>query len=865
VWNDSTGLGTLPTHPGLPPLLDAILQALTGLSPDKNYRPLGNFISSQAAIRIGRGELSIDLWLAWAALVVGAAASAMFAVSVRLLGRSIWSLIATILLLCSPAFLTANWIVISAQHAVVPLFMCWGVLLYWRILETVGWRRALSVIALAAILLLGPWYREFLGVVSVLVMLEELRRARRPTLIMGLGALGFLHGLFPMLLPKLLLDPGLPLIPVNRIGDAAVQLDQSMVHLRWDVLPHFLDLLPPSLFVIALTGFAARSWLSAAEILRQKLLPPATDNFSLVRALCADRAVLPAAVIVGLLPLVFVIFVGHIVPTDTFEIPTALLLIFPLGVFGFSVSPLLCFWFFLTLLPFLRVFTNIVHLNYPLVPAAIIVAAGLRAAWDALVQHQGVFAQYLRKGFATVIVLLVLDQALNLYGVRLVVQATNEGMAKVAETLRQRVPRGAVIVGNAIHLFQVELDSSHWFQSYFSVDAGVGYRSAVADNPDKLAALAAAHVGTTYLLDIDQPYPPSQYLYHSHQFVRTQAIDWIDLGSLHTTRATYPFIDPLHHLVSSTYTPFLSNTDLTNDFYHGPALNHAWFLRETYVDYHLYRVTGNSTALLRPQAVSFVRREGTILDMIGGRMWERTGAFPQELAAASDRPRWVSKYVLATGNDGIDATGRMPKSWTFYGSPDGQSWDEIDRREHPNEWQLNERQAYALPNPGLYRYFRMRIDAGFHPSILRIYRLSVLGQEDAGQSIEKATERIDYFWEKAGPFPIGMQFDFPAPTKAFRYGLAAGPYDEADFRRMPTQWELFGSNDGQSWTSIDTRTEQGGWRNREVRIFRISDPGEYTHYRFVFFAANFPILRIQDIWLLGTPAAPTGASPASPG
>jgi len=69
---------------------------------------------------------------------------------------------------------------------------------------------------------------------------------------------------------------------------------------------------------------------------------------------------------------------------------------------------------------------------------------------------------------------------------------------------------------------------------------------------------------------------------------------------------------------------------------------------------------------------------------------------------------------------------------------------------------------------------------------------------------------------------------------------------------MPTEWELFGSSDGNSWILIDVRTEQGDWQNPEQRVFQISDPGEYAYYRFVFLTPNSPVLRIQDIWLLKT-------------
>jgi hypothetical protein len=194
----------------------------------------------------------------------------------------------------------------------------------------------------------------------------------------------------------------------------------------------------------------------------------------------------------------------------------------------------------------------------------------------------------------------------------------------------------------------------------------------------------------------------------------------------------------------------------------------------------------------------------------------------------------------------------MPKSWTLYGSLDGQQWQEIDRREHPAEWKLNEKRVYSLSRPGVYRYFRMRIDAGFHQSILRIYKLVVVGAwDDSEQALERITALGQPFWEKTGPFPIGVQLDFSTATKAFSYALRAGPYGLDSTSRMPTEWQLFGSKDGRSWTSIDIQTAQSDWKNMQERTFQISDPGEYAHYRFVFRAANSSVLRVEDIQLFG--------------
>ena len=274
---------------------------------------------------------------------------------------------------------------------------------------------------------------------------------------------------------------------------------------------------------------------------------------------------------------------------------------------------------------------------------------------------------------------------------------------------------------------------------------------------------------------------------------------------------------------------------------------------------------GSSIRSLFPVAASFVPRKSLgFLDIIADGKRKKRSGFPGELTAASDRPLRVWQYILETGEHEIDVikSGPMPKSWILYGSLDGQQWQEIDRREHSNEWER--KGVYSMAHPGFYRYFHMRFDGSFHPSILRTYKLTLVGAwDDSDQSLERITTLRQPFWEKTGPFPIGVQLDFSTATKALGYSLRAGPDGSNSTRRMPTEWELFGSNDGRSWTSIDIQTGQSGWKNMEERTFQISDRSEYAHYRFVFGAANSSALRIHDIQLLGAQACPRALADCS--
>jgi hypothetical protein len=73
---------------------------------------------------------------------------------------------------------------------------------------------------------------------------------------------------------------------------------------------------------------------------------------------------------------------------------------------------------------------------------------------------------------------------------------------------------------------------------------------------------------------------------------------------------------------------------------------------------------------------------------------------------------------------------------------------------------------------------------------------------------------------------------------------------------MPRDWTIQGSNDGNSWTTIDTRSSQTGWVSGETRRFTVSNSTSYAQYRINVSANNGTnFLEIRGLSLWGTPVA----------
>jgi hypothetical protein len=72
--------------------------------------------------------------------------------------------------------------------------------------------------------------------------------------------------------------------------------------------------------------------------------------------------------------------------------------------------------------------------------------------------------------------------------------------------------------------------------------------------------------------------------------------------------------------------------------------------------------------------------------------------------------------------------------------------------------------------------------------------------------------------------------------------------------RDPLNWTLQGSNNGASWTTIDTRTNQDFPNRFQTRTFTFNNTNSYLYYRFNMTNNSGSILQLGEIELFGTPA-----------
>ncbi|MDC0157740.1 DUF2341 domain-containing protein, partial [Verrucomicrobia bacterium] len=107
---------------------------------------------------------------------------------------------------------------------------------------------------------------------------------------------------------------------------------------------------------------------------------------------------------------------------------------------------------------------------------------------------------------------------------------------------------------------------------------------------------------------------------------------------------------------------------------------------------------------------------------------------------------------------------------------------------------------------------------------------------------------------------IFMQWHFKKAFKPITYKLMS--QDNTWNKRGPKTFKLQGSNNGSSWTDLDTEASQTGWQRNQLRTFQVDDTNNsYTYIRWLCSAGeqtdNHVGLREIELWGEGEDIKPT--------
>ncbi|PKD20387.1 hypothetical protein APR41_14000 [Salegentibacter salinarum] len=232
-----------------------------------------------------------------------------------------------------------------------------------------------------------------------------------------------------------------------------------------------------------------------------------------------------------------------------------------------------------------------------------------------------------------------------------------------------------------------------------------------------------------------------------------------------------------------------------------------------------------------------------------------TGGFPQDFWMQQNftDAKVANKYTITSGNDAPD---RDMKSWELLGSNDGITWEVIDTRTDQSWTERNQTREYNFDNSNAYLYYRINVLDNNGSSLIQVseWRLLNLQLLDFGPKdfTENAILSVN---QENGSGPDGPEgslklIDNDVNTKFFLGGYTSEFYAQQELpeakiitkytltsgndspERDPKNWEILGSNNGESWVVLDTREEQTFSERNQTKEFLVDNETAYKYYRF---------------------------------
>jgi hypothetical protein len=227
--------------------------------------------------------------------------------------------------------------------------------------------------------------------------------------------------------------------------------------------------------------------------------------------------------------------------------------------------------------------------------------------------------------------------------------------------------------------------------------------------------------------------------------------------------------------------------------------------------------------------------------------WMSNGVVACQLNVFYGVPKTVAAYRIRAHTQ----VNRAPYSWTFQGSDDGATWTTLDTQTAVAAWTSGEQRVFTLASPGTYSQFRFNSSAKFpagdnYISMAEFWPQAVTpgttpvdisgGTLSASSTFGTAAASraqdgsLGSEWMANNVIPCWLKVVYGASKTVVAYRISACDFS-SQWNRSPGTWTLDGSNDGSSWTTLDSQTSAVAWTSGATRGFVLSSPATYTQFR----------------------------------
>lgn len=215
------------------------------------------------------------------------------------------------------------------------------------------------------------------------------------------------------------------------------------------------------------------------------------------------------------------------------------------------------------------------------------------------------------------------------------------------------------------------------------------------------------------------------------------------------------------------------------------------------------------------------------------------------LMLEASEPTYIQGFKMTTANDNTDDRGRVPGEYTIFGSNDKTQWDVIYHQKEDNLIEDKNFTEYTVycNSKQKYKYFKLWIKRNATRSYdlkNRLFQLSEFALLPAafGMTLESGSAKaIDgdtgEKWEGKTPQTVVVKATSACLLKGYQFTTGN---DNRSYRgRNPKDWTVEGSNDQQTWTTIDSKTDDNVMQDKNYYpyFFPVTPPETaYQYYRF---------------------------------
>ena len=206
---------------------------------------------------------------------------------------------------------------------------------------------------------------------------------------------------------------------------------------------------------------------------------------------------------------------------------------------------------------------------------------------------------------------------------------------------------------------------------------------------------------------------------------------------------------------------------------------------------------------------------------------------------------YIQGFKMTTANDNTVDHGRVPGEYTIFGSNDKTQWDVIYHQKEDNLIEDKNFTEYTVycNSKQKYKYFKLWIKRNATRSYdvkKHLFQLSEFALLPAafGMTLESGNAKAmdgdtGEKWEGKTPQTVVVKATSTCLLKGYQFTTGN---DNRSYRgRNPKDWTVEGSNDQQTWTTIDSKTDDNVMQDKNYYpyFFPVTPPETaYQYYRF---------------------------------